>query len=208
MMAEILFGFSILIYIVFWIWAIHHVTHTPRATTMQRALWGIAMVANPSTAVWYWYVWRRKAFWTLFTPILIAFLSFPFIVRSFLSKTDETAITNMLYGLGNARLVILIATLMIFPLVIKLAALFHLGKNTALSAMDRNDWIVSLSLPVFGFGAAIAYCTRFRRTWAMAGLLWWVVLALALKTVALNITHALIPAGEERRAEFQLRIKP
>lgn len=206
--AELLFGASILTYVVFWMWAIVHAIHTPRATVMQRALWGVAMVANPTTAIWYWYVWKRRTFWALFTPVLGAFISLPFVVRSVLSKTDETTIANILYGLGSARLVILVATLMIFPLVLRLAALFHLGKNTELSAMDRNDWIVSLALPVFGFGAAVAYCSRFRRIWAMVGLLWCVVIAIALKTVTVNISQALIPEGEERRTEFRLKIIP
>ena len=39
-------------------------------TTAQRTLWAGAMFVNPSTIVWYWYIWKRWAFWTLFTPIL------------------------------------------------------------------------------------------------------------------------------------------
>lgn len=197
------FFLSVLGYLIFWVWAFLHATHTPRASAQQRSLWAIAMVINPSTIVWYWYVWKRRAFWALFTPILGAFISLPFVVRSFLSKTDETTLTNILYGLGSARLVILVSALLIFPLVLRLAALFHLGKNTDLSAMDRNDWIVSLALPVFGFGAAIAYCARFRRIWAIVGLLWMLVIGVTLKTMTVNISNALIPAGEERRGEVR-----
>ncbi|MBU1034474.1 MAG: hypothetical protein ABH861_02760 [Patescibacteria group bacterium] len=203
--AYALFIFSLFVYAVFWVWAVIHATQTPRASKAQRTLWGVAMVANPTTAIWYWYIWKRKVFWALFTPMLLAFGSFPFVVRSVLSKADATAITNILFALGSTRLVILTATLMLFPLLLRLVALLHLGKNTELSAMDRNDWIVSLALPVFGFGAGIAYCTRFKRNWALVGLLWSVVIALSLKTVTLNISQALIPEGDELRMEFRLK---
>jgi len=203
----LLLGISLLAYAGFWAWAIVHAVQTPRATNGQRALWGIAMVANPITAIWYWYVWKRWAFWTLFTPIIGCFLSLPFVVRSVVSKADATTLTNALFALGSSRQVILVAALLIFPVVIGLVALLHLGKNTELTAMDRNDWIVSLALPVFGFGSALAYCTKYRRGWAVAGLVWWVVIGFALKTVTFNISHALIPAGEEKRAEFLLRMK-
>ncbi|MFA5935351.1 MAG: hypothetical protein WC787_00630 [Patescibacteria group bacterium] len=206
--AEMLFVVSALVYAIFWIWAIIHALQTPRATDAQRGLWGIAMIANPITAIWYWYVWKRWAFWTLFTPLLGLTFSFPFIIRSIISKADATALTNALFALGSSRQVVLIAALMIFPMLLGLAALLHLGKNTELTAMDRNDWIVSLALPFFGFGAGIAYCARFMRTWAVLGLLWWIVIIAALKGITINISHALIPAGEEKREEFLLRIKP
>ncbi|MFH1077689.1 MAG: hypothetical protein V1745_00185 [Patescibacteria group bacterium] len=203
-LAQAAFGVSVAIYLGFWIWAVIHAVQTPRASRMQRSLWGAAMVANPTTAIWYWYIWKRWAFWTLFTPVLVAFASFPLVVRSLLTKADETFITDLLFSLGSARLVILVATLMAFPLVMRLAALLHFGKNTDLTAMDRNDWIVSFSLPVFGFGAAIAYCARYRRGWALVGLLWWTVIAASLAYVTQNITQALIPEGKEAREEFRL----
>jgi hypothetical protein len=202
-----IFGISFLFYVGLWAWAILHALETPRATTSQRALWGIALVVNPLTAIWYWYVWKRWAFWTLFTPLLGLTISLPLIVRSVLSKADATALTNALFALGSSRQVIVIAALFIFPMILGLAALLHLGKNTELTAMDRNDWIVSLALPFFGFGAAIAYCARFRRRWAMLGLAWLVVTVFAFKSISLNISHALIPAGEERREEFRLRAR-
>lgn len=201
--AEALLGLSVLMYAGFWVWAVIHAVQTPRATKQQRLLWGIALVANPSTAVWYWYVWKRRAFWALFTPLFGALVSLPLVVRSALSNTEATTFTYILYGLGSARLVILLAALMTFPIILRLAALFHLGKNTELSAMDRNDWIVSLALPIFGLGAGIAYCSRYRRVWAMVGLVWSVLFAFTLKTVIINISQALIPAGEERRIELR-----
>jgi hypothetical protein len=205
--AQLLFGISLLAYAGFWLWAMVHATQTPRATNEQRMLWIVAMIANPLTAIWYWYVWKRWAFWTLFTPVLGFFLSLPFIVRSVLSHADATALTNALFALGSSRQVILVAVLMIFPLILTMAALFHLGKNTQLTAMDRNDWIVSLALPLFGFGAGIAYTARYERRWAVAGLIWMVILVASLKGVSQNISHALIPVGEEKREEFRLKAK-
>lgn len=199
---EAIFLFSALLYVIFWVWAIVHALQTPRATAMQRALWVVALVVNPMTAIWYWYIWKRWAFWALFTPLMLAFATLPFAVRAVLSKANATAITNALFALGSTRLVILVAALFAFPLVLRLVALFHLGKNTELTAMDRNDWIVSLALPVFGFGASIAYCARERRVWALIGLLWILVMGISLKTVTINISNALIPAGDERRQEF------
>jgi hypothetical protein len=199
---ELLFLVSSLVYTVFWVWAVIHATHTPRANIWQRALWGIAIVANPFAAVWYWYIWKRQVFWALFTPFLGATISLPFAIRTVLSKADTTALTDILFALGSARLLILVATLMIFPLLLRLAALIHLGKNTELSAMDRNDWIVSLALPIFGYGAGIAYCAHYRRAWAIVGLAWSLVIAIALKTVTVNIGQALVPAGQEKRVEI------
>ncbi|MEK7655827.1 MAG: hypothetical protein AAB386_04070 [Patescibacteria group bacterium] len=203
--AHTLFWPSLVIFVIFWIWGVFHATQTPRASSSQRALWGIAMFANPITTIWYWYIWKRWAFWTLFTPVLLAFISLPFVARSLLSKADATAATNVLFALGSTRLVVLVAALLILPLLLRLAALLHLGRNTELSAMDRNDWIVSLALPVFGFGAGIAYCARFRRVWAIVGLVWIVVIAIALKIMTVNVTQALIPEGDELRMEFRLK---
>ncbi len=203
----LIFGFSLFFGVGLWAWALLHALGTPRATWNQRLLWGIAMIVNPLTAIWYWYVWKRWAFWTLFTPILGLTFSLPLLVRSVVSRADATALTNALFALGSSRQVIVIAILLIFPMLLGLAALLHLGTNTELTAMDRNDWIVSLALPFFGFGAGIAYCARFRRAWAVLGLLWLVVIVCAFKSVSLNISHALIPAGEERREEFRLRAR-
>lgn len=200
-----LFVFSAAAYAVFWIWAIVHAARTPKAGVDQRVYWAGAMFVNPSSAIWYWYVWKRWAFWTLFTPLLGFSVSLPFVVRSLLSKADETNLTNALFALGSSRLVVVIAALMIFPLLLRLAALLHLGRNTDLSAMNRNDWVVSLALPVFGFGAGVAYCARYRRTWAIASLIWWVAIAVSFRAVTTNVAQALIPAGEERREQFRMK---
>lgn len=201
----ILLYLSVLTYAIFWLWAIIHAVQTPRADSSQKMLWGLAIVLNPITAIYYWYVWKKKAFWALFTPILGFFFSLPLVARIVLGRANATAFTNALFALGSSRQVIVIAFLIIFPIVLTLIALLHLGRNTQLTAMDRNDWIVSLSLPLFGFGAGIAYCARYRRRWAIAGILWSLVMVAALKTVTVNISHALIPVGEEKREEFRLR---
>ncbi len=200
--ASVLFWLSVAFYVVFWIWAVLHATRTPRADKLQRALWGIAMLANPTTAVWYWYIWKRWAFIALFTPVLVAFASFPLVIRSVLTKAEEGALTNLLFSLGSGRLVILVAVLMVFPLVLRLIAILDIGKNAKLTAMDRNDWIVAIALPIFGYGAAVAYCARTRKGWALVGLLWWVVILLALGEVVQNVLPALTQAGDILRQTF------
>jgi hypothetical protein len=161
------------------------------------------MLLNPLTPVWYWYIWKRGVFIALFSPLLGIFLLLPFVTRSLLSKAEETFLTKILFALGNGRLVILLTVLLMFPLCLRLMALVHLGKNSELRAIDRNDWIVSLALPIFGFGSAIAYCAKYRRRWALIGLLWIAVMGVVLKGVTLNIAQALLPVGEERREEFR-----
>ena len=116
---------------------------------------------------------------------------------------SQIQLTNTLFALGTQRLVVVLAVLMIFPLVLRLVALLHLARNTHLSAMDRNDWVVALAFPIFGFGAGLAYTARYQRTWALVSLGWWVVLVLASRLVAANLSYALVPVGEERRIEFR-----
>ncbi|MFH1620900.1 MAG: hypothetical protein ABIB04_02330 [Patescibacteria group bacterium] len=203
--AYLLFLFSTIFYAGFWVWALIHAAQTPKSPKIQKFFWIGAIIVNPSTAIWYWYIWKRWAFWTLFTPILGLFLSLPFVVRSLITKADETNLTNFLFALGTARLVLIVSILIIFPLILKLAALLHLGRNKDLSAMDRNDWVVSLALPVFGFGAAVAYCAKYQRKWAILSLLWWLAIAFSFRFITPNITHALIPAGEEKREEFKAK---
>lgn len=202
---SILFWISSVWYAAFWIWAIVHATLTPQASRGQKIFWAGAMFVNPSTAIWYWYIWKRWAFWVLFSPIFGFVISLPFVVRSLLSKAAATNLTNTLFALGTSRFVILLAALAIFPLVLRLAALLHLGRNTQLSAMNRNDWVVSLALPIFGFGAGIAYCASYARRWAIASLLWWMLLVIAFRFLLPNLTQALIPAGEERREQLKLQ---
>lgn len=199
----ILFGVSALCYAIFWLWGIVHAASTPKTSLLQRLFWSGSMLVNPSTTVWYWYIWKRWAFWLLFTPIFGAFVSLPFVVKSVLSKAAATELTNTLFALGTQRLVVIVAILMIFPLVLRLVALLHLTRNNDLTAMDRNDWVVALAFPIFGFGAGLAYTARYQRRWALVSLGWWVAIVLAARFMSINISDALIPAGEERREEFR-----
>jgi len=198
-----LLGISVTCYTGFWIWGIIHASSTPKASLAQRLYWAGAMVVNPATIIWYWYIWKRWAFWLLFSPILGAFISFPFVVRSLLTKAAATRLTNTLFALGTQQLVIIAAVLMIFPLILRLAALFHLGRNTKLSAMDRNDWVVALAFPVFGFGAGLVYTSRNQRPWALVSLVWLVAVIFAGRYMLINVTQALVPAGDERREQFR-----
>lgn len=198
---------SIAIFGFFWIWAMLHAGSTPKAGHGQRALWVGSVLVNPLAAIWYWYIWKRWAFWILFTPFLGFFTSIPIVVRSLLTKADATAVTNFLFALGTSQVLILIACLMIFPLILRLVALLHLGRNTELSAMDRNDWVLSLALPVFGFGAGFAYCAKYKRSWALASLVWWVAIAFSGRYIWENVSHELITAGEGRREEFRARVR-
>lgn len=196
-------GISVCIYTALWLWGIVHAASTPKSTVSQRAFWAGSMFVNPVTAVWYWYIWKRWAFWLLFTPLLVAFGSLPFVTRSLLTNAEASQVTNTLFALGTQRQVVVFATLMVFPLILRLAALLHLGRNTELTAMDRNDWVVSLALPIFGFGAGMAYCAKYRRGWAMTSLVWWVGITISSYFLFSNITKALIPAGEERREIYR-----
>ena len=161
------------------------------------------MFVNPSTAIWYWYIWKRWAFWTLITPIFGIFVSLPFVVRSLLSKADATNVTNMLFALGTQPLLIFVAALLVYPMVLRLVAVLHLGRNEELDAMGRNDWVIALAMPIFGFGAGLAYCAGHRRKWAIASLIWFAVMSVSVTLLAVNVSQALIPAGEQRRELFR-----
>ncbi len=206
LIAYVLFSGSVAIYGVFWIWAMIHAGSTPHAPAGQRALWVGSMLVNPSAAVWYWYIWKRWAFWLLFTPILGLFVSLPFIVRSLLTKAEATQFTDILFSLSSSSgVLVLIACLIAFQLLLRLAALLHLGRNAELDALDRNDWVVALALPVFGFGAGFSYCVKYRRRWAFASLVWWVAMAFSARYVWNNVNQTLQQGGEERREEFKSR---
>lgn len=205
LLAYILFGCSALWYAGFWVWAMIHAWLTPKAVTTQKLFWSGSMFINPSTAVWYWYVWKRWAFWVLFTPIFGFFISLPFIVRSLLTTNNTTNLANALSALGSPWVVVFFSSLLIFPFILRLAALFHLGRNGHLSAMDRNDWVVSFAMPIVGFGAGIAYCARYQRTWALISLGWWICMFILARIMVPNIMNALVPAGEEKREQLKIQ---
>ncbi len=193
---------SSLTYAVFWIWAVLHATHTPRASMLQRLVWGLALIINPTTVIWYWCIWKRTVFWLLFTPVLGLVISMPLVIHSLLQKGDETRLTNLLFAFGNTPLLLVVSVLLIFPFLLRFNALLDVGKNAALSAMDRNDWIVTFALPVFGFGAAMSYCVRERKMWAVAGLLWMLVFGFSVNALMRNIMYAVLPFGDEKREAY------
>lgn len=204
--AYVILAVSSLTYAVFWVWGMLHAAATPKTPLRQRAYWSLSLFINPSAAAWYWYIWKRWAFWVLITPLILASLSLPIAVRTLFTKAEETFLTNLLFALGPTWLIILLAGLLVFPLVVRLVALFHLGKNYELTAMDRNDWVISLALPIYGFGAGLAYCAKHKRGWAIACLTWWVVMAVILRFVGSNVLQALVPVGEEKREQFKARV--
>jgi hypothetical protein len=104
----------------------------------------------------------------------------PFIAKRLMAKSSSDIFEHLFLRLTEpGAWIILIATsiFIVFPLLLRFVALAHLSKNKNSSALDRNDWIVALALPIFGFGAGIAYCAQHRRTWAICSLIWWVALA-------------------------------
>lgn len=203
LVAYVLLAVSLLVYAFFWIWALVHAARTPRASWSQRLVWSICLLINPSATIWYWCIWKRWAFWSLFTPLLGTFVALPFVIRSMMTKADATTFTNTLFAIGSNRLVILVAVLLIYPIVLRLAVVLHLAKNTTLSAMERNDWVVTLAMPIIGFGSALTYAAKNLKPWALASLAWLITLAITGKIMIANITPALIPAGDEKREEFK-----
>ncbi|MDD2785746.1 MAG: hypothetical protein PHS79_02515 [Patescibacteria group bacterium] len=201
--AYIIFSISLIALAFFWIWALIHATRTPRASWSQRLVWGLCLLINPTATIWYWCIWKRWAFWSLFTPLLGTFVALPFVIRSMMTKADATALTNTLFAIGSNSLVILVAVLLIYPIVLRLMVVLHLSKNTALTAMERNDWVLTLAFPLIGFGSALTYAAKNLKPWALGSLAWLVVLAATGKIMITNITPALIPAGDEKREEFK-----
>jgi len=200
-----LLSLSILVYIYFWIWALVHAAKTPRAAWGQRLLWSLCLLVNPPATIWYWCIWKRWAFWALFTPLLGIFIALPFVARSLMSKADATGVTNALFALGSNRLVIICAVLLIYPLILRLSVVLHLSKNTDVTAMGRNDWVLIMALPVIGYGSAMAYAAKYMMSWALVSLAWLIAISVAGKMMVFNITPALLPAGDEKREEYKLQ---
>jgi hypothetical protein len=168
-----------------WGWGIVHAYSTPKEAWSRRALWVLALVVNPFATMWYWYIWRRWAFWILFAPA-IAFLTFirpvlESVIRAFAVRdiADRFVVlaTIFLESVLDVIPLPILLPLIVFPFLHRLAALAHLGGNSDLRAPDRNDMAISFALPLVGFGAAMAYCFKWRRGWALAGLMWFVLFA-------------------------------
>ena len=166
-----------------WGWAIVHAFTTPRVDFSRKGLWTLALVLNPMASMWYWYIWRRWAFWSLFTPVILFATFLPSMLERILQALSIRAMADrfvniMTVILENVIEIIplpILIPLMVFPFILRLAALAHLGGNTNLDAPDRNDHAVTFALPVFGYGAAMTYCMRWRKGWALAGLIWFLL---------------------------------
>lgn len=166
-----------------WGWSAVHALMTPREDWSRRGLWTAAILINPVTAIWYWYVWKRWAFWTLFAPALvfIAFLPYTLetLVRAFavrdIADRFVALATLFLQNVIDAIPLLVFVPLFAFPFILRFAALAHLGSNSDLKAADRNDYAIAFALPLVGFGGALAYCFKWRRAWAALGLTWFLV---------------------------------
>jgi len=205
-LAYVILGISVVFYAGFWVWGMIHAASTPKASPAQKIFWTLALLINPSGAVWYWYVWKRWAFWLLFTPIFGFFLSLPFVVRSLLTHAQASFVTNALFALGTEYLLILVAVLCIYPILLRLIMLLHLGRNKELDAFDRNDWVTTVALPLYGFGAAMAYCAKYCRLWGVVSLVWLLAIMGTFRFVTANTVQALISVGAEKRIEFRARL--
>lgn len=153
-------GLIACIYLSFWLLGMYHAAITPKAHVTQRCFWVGAILVNPLTCIWYWYVWKRWIFWLLFTPLFIGICSIPLFIRTAFSPNR----TIVFFG---------IMLLCIFPVLFRLATLLHMGKNSELDALRRTDWAVCFAFPLFGFGVSMIYATRYMHTWALMSLAWW-----------------------------------
>lgn len=165
-----------------WGWAIIHAYTTPNVEFSRRGLWVLSLIFNPMAAMWYWYIWKRLAFWSLFIPAVLFSAFLPNALEKtlrILSMRDmadrfvtvmQAILTNVIDSIPLAIAV----PLFTFPFILRLAALVHLGGNNELEAADRNDQAVTFALPIFGYGAAMAYNLKWRRGWAIIGLCWFI----------------------------------
>lgn len=203
LVAFIILGISIIIFTFFWIWSLIHAYRTPRAPFSQRLFWSLCILINPTATVWYWCVWQRWAFWTLFTPLIGIFIALPFAIRSLMSKADATMLTNTLFALGSNALIVFFAVMLIFPIILRFVTILHLTKNKEIPAIEKNDWVVTLALPCIGYGTTLFYTTRHLRSWAFTSIMWLVFFTIISKIMFMNILPDLALSGEERREEYK-----
>lgn len=165
-----------------WGWAIYHAFTTPRTPFSRRGLWSATLLINPLASMWYWYVWKRWAFWSLFIPTLVFSAFLPQALQEVLQTLSARDLADRFVSVMNVILtnaidvipLFIAIPLFAFPFIMRLAALAHLGGNHKLEAGDRNDQSITFSIPFFGYGAALSYCFQWRRGWALAGLIWFV----------------------------------
>jgi hypothetical protein len=166
-----------------WGWSLIHAFTTPKVDFSRRGLWTLALAINPLASMWYWYIWKRWAFWALFAPVILfsAFLPFALegLIRTFIARDIADRFVNIsttiLENVIEAIPLPILIPLVVFPFILRLAALAHLGGSKELDAQDRNDYAVTFALPLFGYGAAMAYALKWRRGWAIAGLCWFLL---------------------------------
>lgn len=181
-----------------WGWAIIHAFTTPKVDFSRRGLWVCSMAVNPLAAMWYWYIWKRWAFWFLFVPAIGFTALLPIALEQTLRVLSMRDVADRFVAVMQVILtqvidaipLMIAVPLFTFPLMLRLAALTHLGGNMKLEAPDRNDQAVTFALPIYGYGAAMAYCLKWRRGWATAGLIWfvfaaWLVWALLVKKLGI-----------------------
>lgn len=168
-----------------WGWSLIHAFMTPKIDFSRRGLWSVALIINPLASMWYWYIWKRWAFWTLFAPVLIFSIFLPQLLEAVLRTLTMRDLadrfvdimTAILENIISAIPIPILVPLVVFPFILRLAALAHLGGNTDLEPADRNDQAVTFALPLFGYGAAMVYCFKWRRGWALAGLVWFLLVS-------------------------------
>ncbi|MBD3251183.1 hypothetical protein GF380_01790 [Candidatus Uhrbacteria bacterium] len=168
---------------ILWGWALYHASTTPHTPVSRRGLWIFALIINPLASMWYWYIWKRWAFWSLFAPVILFTTFLPQTLEGvlrtleFRSMADRfvEVMTTILEEVIDVIPLPILIPLLVFPFILRLAALTHLGGNTDLKAADRNDHAVTFALPLFGYGAAMVYCMKWRRVWATLGLAWFLL---------------------------------
>jgi hypothetical protein len=172
-----------ILFTVLWGWGIVHTLLTPKEDWTRRALWMAALVINPPAAIWYWYIWKRWAFWALFAPALVFMLFLPLTLDAVIHTLEVRSLADRFVEIGtlfsqnvlDAIPLVVLKPIVVFPVILRLAALRHLGRNTTLNAADRNDYAIAFALPVVGLGGALAYCLKWQRLWAALGLGWLLV---------------------------------
>ena len=168
---------------VLWGWSIIHAFLTPKEPWTRRGLWMAALIVNPAAAMWYWYIWKRWGFWLLFGPALIFMLFLPATLDLLLNLLEVRSIADQFVQIGtlfsqnvvDAIPLYALVPIVAFPIILRLAALMHLGQNTTLNAADRNDYAIAFALPFVGLGGAIAYCLKWQPLWAAFGLVWFLI---------------------------------
>jgi len=122
-----------------------------------------------------------------------------------MTSAEATNVNDYLFAFGSNTLVIFFAILLIFPIVLRLIVTLNLTVNGEVTALDRNDWVLSIAFPIIGYGAALVYAIKHLKAWAFASIAWVIVIAAVGQAMVANVSPLLIPAGQEKREEFKLR---